>query len=667
MDMQEILGKMTLAEKLSLITGKDGLSSRDLPHLGIPSKTYVDGPHGVRENNGENCTHFPNMCAIAASWDPDMIYKMGQGIAADCIRLGIAMILGPGVNLKRSILCGRNFEYLSEDPVLAGRMAAAYVRGVQDMGIGACPKHYAANSQELDRLDLNAEIDERTLRELYLKVFEIIVKESKPESVMCAYNKINAIWCSENKFLLQDVLKDAWGYEGVMVSDWGAVRHPGRSVAAGMDLVMPLEPHVPGALQAAANAGQITPQRLDDAVSRVLRFVLKERPDPQKDFDRDAQHRLARELAASCVVLMKNEHQALPLTKEKYKKIACFGGYATRPLISGQGSAEVNQSPDYTDCPLGELKMLLPEVEFTHTDIFHKDRLSGTMLWPYVDTGKTLADADAALFFIGAMEGEDTEQYDKNSAQLNPVYDYFIRQAMSYGKPVIVVLQTGSAVILGDWYKSVDAIAEMWLGGEAAGGGIADVLTGRVNPSGRLPETFPNRMRTDLIYRGDEKLVYNEKLDVGYRYYDKHPEEICFPFGHGLSYTSFAYADCNAQLSNDQIEVSFTLENTGTADGWETVQLYVQAPDSTVTRPIKELKSFQKIFLKQGEAKKVRLQLPVKDLSYYNIMLHDWVVEDGRYDLLVGASSQDIRVRAAIRYEGSMPYTMRAAGKTMVG
>ena len=234
MDMQEILGKMTLAEKLSLITGKDGLSSRDLPHLGIPSKTYVDGPHGVRENNGENCTHFPNMCAIAASWDPDMIYKMGQGIAADCIRLGIAMILGPGVNLKRSILCGRNFEYLSEDPVLAGRMAAAYVRGVQDMGIGACPKHYAANSQELDRLDLNAEIDERTLRELYLKVFEIIVKESKPESVMCAYNKINAIWCSENKFLLQDVLKDEWGYKGVMVSDWGAVHDICKAIRAGL-------------------------------------------------------------------------------------------------------------------------------------------------------------------------------------------------------------------------------------------------------------------------------------------------------------------------------------------------------------------------------------------------------------------------------------------------
>ena len=667
MDKEALLKQMTVTEKLSMITGKDGLSNRDLPHLGVESRTFVDGPHGVRENNGQNCTHFPNMCAIAASWDREQIYKMGQGIAADCIRLGIAMILGPGVNLKRNILCGRNFEYLSEDPVLAGEMAASYIRGAQDAGIGACPKHFAANSQERDRLDLNAEIDERTLRELYLKPFEIAVKKGEPESVMCAYNKINAIWCSENKFLLNDVLKEEWGFRGVAVSDWGAVRHPGRSIAAGMDLIMPMEPHVPGALQAAVENGQITPERLDDAVSRMLAFACRERPAPRQDYDRDRQHRLARELAASGVVLMKNQHQALPLTKEKYKKIACFGGYATRPLISGQGSAEVNQWPSYTDCPLDELKKLLPEVEFTHMDIFHKDRLSGTMLWPVVNTGCDLADADAALFFIGGMEGEDTEQYDKKSAQLDPVFDYFIRQAVECGKPVIVVLQTGGAVILDDWYQSVDAIAEMWLGGEAAGGGIADVLTGRVNPSGRLPETFPNRLRRDLDYTGDLKLRYDEKLDVGYRYYDRHPEEICFPFGHGLSYTSFRYSDCAAQILEDRVEVTCTVENTGAVAGCETAQLYVRHCDATVTRPIKELKDFQKVFLQPGEGKRITFCVPVAELGYYNTMLRQWVVEAGRYELLVGASSRDIRLSAMVNYAGDMPYTMRAAGKTMIG
>jgi beta-glucosidase len=312
--------------------------------------------------------------------------------------------------------------------------------------------------------------------------------------------------------------------------------------------------------------------------------------------------------------------------------------------------------------------MLLPEVEFTHTDIFHKDRLSGTMLWPYVDTGKTLADADAALFFIGAMEGEDTEQYDKNSAQLNPVYDYFIRQAMSYGKPVIVVLQTGSAVILGDWYKSVDAIAEMWLGGEAAGSAIADVLTGRVNPCGRLPETFPACERTDLTYDAYARILpYDEKLNVGYRYYDKHPEEIVFPFGHGLSYTSFAYDDASLTQEGDRFTLSFTLRNAGGTDGAEIVQLYAADPVSTVSKPPKALIAFKKVFLAAGEEQRISIPFTARDLAYYNVSLHDWVTEEGVYELLVGASSRDIRLTQRLYYAGDMPYTMTPTGETMLG
>lgn len=667
MNKKEIIEQLTLDEKIKLLTGKNSKESAEIERFGIKSKVFVDGPHGVREDEGKNSTHFPNLCCIGASWDKEMIYKMGEALAEECINQGIALLIGPGINIKRYILCGRNFEYISEDPVVSGEMAAAYINGVQSKGIGTCLKHLAANSQELDRLELSAEIDERTLREIYLKGFEIAVKKSNPESVMCAYNKVNAIWCAENKYLLNDILKEEWGYKGFVVSDWGAVRDVCRSLMAGIDLAMPHYGNFSEKINEGLNKGYVTEERIDEALERVLDFVMKERPEKDDSYDRDKQHNIARELAASGIVLLKNENEVLPITEKKYKKIACLGGFAKNAIISGQGSAEVHQNAEYTDSPLEEIKKLLPDVEISYNEIFNKDTHSNTMLWPIVNIQEYIGDADVAVFFIGAMEGDETEQFDRNSAQLNPAYGYFIKQACDLGKKVIVVLQTGSAVILGDWYKSVDAIVEMWYGGEAAGGAVADVLCGIVNPSGKLTETFPNKMRTDMEYKEKLKLTYDEKLEVGYRYYDKHTDEICYPFGHGLSYTDFEYSDCNAKIENDKIKISFVLKNIGDFDGHEVAQIYVSDPVSTVTKPIKELKGFEKIYLKKGEKKEVNIEIPCSELAYYNVMLHDWVVENGEYKILIGSSSQDIRISASVTYNSNMPYTMSAPGKAMVG
>jgi len=658
MNVHEILSQLTQEEKISLLTGINGKESPEVPRLGIPAVTFVDGPHGVRENEGRNATHFPNLCCVAASWDKDAVYRMGEALAEDCIRLGVALIFGPGINIKRDILCGRNFEYLSEDPVISGELSASYINGVQSRGIGACLKHFAVNNQELDRTGLSAEVDERTMREIYLKGFEIAVKKSAPENIMCAYNKINAVFCSENHMLLTDILRNEWGYKGFVVSDWGAVRHEGRAVAAGIDLIMPPKPYTCEKVKEGLDSGLLSQERLEEAAKRVLSFVTKERPKPDGSYDRDRQHKVAREVAGAGVVLLKNENKVLPLTSKKYKKIACIGEFARRPVIGGHGSAEVNCDPSWIESPLEELQKLMPETEFIQQDVFSKDSLPDSMLFNKAWGTMMKADeADAVMLFIGSMEGEFAEATDRQSARLLPIYEYYIRRMYTIKKPIIVVLQTGGAVILPDWKGKVDAIVEMWFGGEAAGGAVADVLTGKLNPSGRLPETFPNCMRKDIVYREDFKLTYDEKLDVGYRYYDKHPEEIAFPFGHGLSYTDFSYENLSVTMEKDSLTAEFMLTNVGDTDGHEVVQLYVGNPTSTVTKPIKELKAFEKIFLQAGESKKITLQIPFSELAYYNTMLHKWVTEPGDYTVYVGASSRDIRLTETVLVETEPLYT----------
>lgn len=668
MKLHELLGKMTFEEKCALLTGAGSMLTANLEHLGVPQRLLSDGPHGVRMEGVTDAVHFPNACCSGASWDEELMEKLGGAIAEDCKRFGISMILGPGINVKRHILCGRNFEYFSEDPLVSGKMGAAYIRGVQKHGVAVSLKHYAANNQETNRLDLNAEIDERTLREIYLRGFEIAVKESAPESVMCAYNKVNAMWCSENRFLLTEILKDEWGFGGLVVSDWGAVHDVPRAIAAGMDLIMPPKADLAKQLRLALDEGRMTMERIDDAALRVLGFIMKERP-TQEVYNRAAQHELAREVAAAGTVLLKNEEAALPLTAKKYQKIAIVGGHAEKPLICGQGSAEVYTDTAYIDSPLARLKESLPECEIRFWQGTNKLSYSPTMLWPTKRQYATfIEDCDVVVVFMGSMESEDTECYDRRSALMNPNFDLYIEHALKLEKKVVVVLQTGSAMILPPWHQQVHAIVQMGLGGEAAGSAIADILTGKVNPSGRLNETYPCCMRSDLEYPGhDHILEYKEKLAVGYRYYDIHPEEIAYPFGHGLSYTAFAYQNAQLTQDGDCFSLSLDLTNIGDADGAEVIQLYAADPVSTVSKPEKALIAFKKVFLRAGETRRVTLVFTARDLAYYNITLHDWVTEEGIYHLLVGASSRDIRLETEFFYKNDMPYTMTPTSETMLG
>lgn len=671
MNVKEIVDSLTLEEKALLLTGGSSMGTFPIERFGVEVQEIADGPHGVRFNDKHgNCTMFPALCTLASAWDPEIGEKMGEGIANDCVEHGISMILGPGINIKKNILCGRNFEYLSEDPVLAGKMAAGYVRGLQKKGVGACVKHYAANNQELYRVKASSELDERTLREIYLKAFEIVVKESNPAAVMCAYNKVNSVYCSENRFLLTEVLKEEWDYKGLVISDWGAVHNICRSVMAGLDLEMPQNPAIVEQIKAGLEDGRITMQAIDKAASNVLNYVMNVDIKKQK-YDREKQHKMAVDIAAAGTVLLKNKKKTLPLTSAKYKKIAVVGEFAIRPLVGGQGSAEVFPDEKCIDNPLEELKKRLPDTEFKYMEFYQIYSFSKNMLWPKEDEFLNFTqDVDLIVFFAGSMGSEDTEKFDRRSAQLNPNYELFIEMAVSHGRECMVVLQNGGALILGDWveHDTVGAIVESWLGGEGTGSAIADVLCGKTNPSGKLPETFPRVMRRDIEYPGTaQKVIYDEKLNVGYRYYDKHTDEILYPFGHGLSYTEFEYKNVNVALENEKIIVSLKLKNVGDNDGAEVVQIYVGDPNSTMTKPMKELKAFKKIFVHKGETANVEIAIPVADIAYYNTMLHSWVVENGRYDIYVGSSSQDIRSVVSFMYAGDMPYTMEAIHESMIG
>ncbi len=665
MEIRKIIQDMTLEEKVNLLTGSGNMSTYSVERLGIGTKTFADGPHGVRtEREQGNCTCFPCESSLAATWDVELSKQYGAAIADECIEHGIDMILAPGVNLKRNMLCGRNFEYFSEDPVLAGEMAAAYIGGVQGKGIGTSLKHLAACNQEQGRTNKSMEIDERTLRELYLKPFEIAIKKSQPTSVMCSYNKINAIWCSENRFILTDVLRDEWNFEGFVVSDWGAVQDTRRALCAGLDLAMPHNANMQQIAEAVDN-GEIPMEVLDQAVERMLKFILT--PKAEKvPYDRAKQHRIAQKIAAEGIVLLKNENHVLPLTG--YKKIAVIGEFAKEALIGGQGSAEVYPDKEWIDSPLEELVKAMPEADIKYWELYKKREFSSEMLWPKLgELNQFISDTDVVIFFAGSMESEDTETFERRSALLNPNYDMFIREACDSGKKVVVVLQSGSVITDSDWNRA-DAVVEMWLGGEGAGKAIADVLTGKVNPSGKLAETFAKRERYDLEYRGDgEKVEYKERAEVGYRYYDKHPDKINYPFGHGLSYTKFEYQNCKVEYVNHEIKITLEVKNVGELDGAEVVQVYVNDPVTTVTKPEKELKAFKKVFVKSGTSEKVEFLIPDSELAYYNVMLRRWLTEPGKYNLLIGSSSQDIRVKESFICDAKVPYTMTRISKDMIG
>ena len=666
MDIKNILQELTFEEKAKLLTGGGSMNTYPVERLNIPQIEFADGPHGTRRFEDAESILFPSLSALGATWNPEMAREMGRALANDCIVKGIHMLLGPGANMKRHILCGRNFEYISEDPVLSGELAAAYIQGLQEKGVSASLKHFAVNNQEEYRFFVSAEIDERTLQEIYLKSFEIAIKKGNPDTVMCAYNKINGVWCSENPMLLQEVLRDEWGYEGLVVSDWGAVQDISRAIHNGCDLQMPTNVDIVEQLRAGLEAGKVTMEDIDRAVRRVLQLIDRESL-PEIEYNRDEQHAAARKISEDSIVLMKNENNVLPITKEKYKKVAVTGDYAIDPMIGGQGSSEVHPADKYVDKPFDAMQAEMPEIEFIYVDLYHRNRFYKEMMFPMQpDFQEKIKGCDLVVFFAGDMDSDETEMFDRRTAYMNHNYSVFMKAAKEIGIPVAVVLQNGSALIFDANFQCVDAVVETWFCGEAGGSAVARILSGKVNPSGKLSETFPNTMRRDLEYPGNGRyLEYKERFDVGYRYYDKHPEEIAYPFGHGLSYTTFEYK--NLVVDPVSLKLHFTLTNTGDRDGAEVVQIYVGDPEATVVRCVKDLKHFRKIFLKAGERQEVEFQLSEEDLAYYNSALHKWVVENGRFDFYVGSSSRDIRLTASIDYSTEMCYTFGADAKGIIG
>lgn len=672
--INELVSQMTINEKAAFLVGSASMSTKGIERLGIQSIEMCDGPHGVRilssNSNGVNtdAVCIPCLSALGATWNEELVYKIGQALAAECIRFNKDLILGPGLNMKRTDLCGRNFEYFSEDPIHTGILGSAYVNGVQSSGVGACAKHFAANNQETDRLHISAEIDERTLREIYLKAFRYVIKNSSPAAVMCSYNKVNSILCSENKMLF-DILKKEWEYKGFVVSDWACCKNAVRSVKAGLDLAMPNNAYFVPSLLKGLEAGEITEEEINDSVKRILEFVVNKKS-PQTTLTREDCHAICRQAAEESIVLLKNEDDLLPITKEKYKRIAVVGEFAERPIINGYGSANVNLSDDNIESPLEFIKEYCEsDIQVDYYPLYKIDEYLEKSQFAYLSDLNGIENADLVLMFVGREKSVEAEGTDRATSHLNPLYEFFIKSIYPKNQNIALIVQSGGAFLQLSWQHKVKAIAQMWLGGEAAGSAIANVLFGKVNPSGRLSETFPKKTRTDIDWPGDGyKVCYDEKWRIGYRYYDLHTDEIWYPFGFGLSYTNFEYSNLNISNDNDGFSVRCTIKNIGDVAGKEIVQVYFSDKISTASRPIKELISFKKTALiKSGESVELEFRISNADLAYYNTTLHKWVTEPGIYEILVAASSQDIRLKGEYLYKGDCEYTINYDAEQIIG
>lgn len=664
MQHPEILEKMTLEEKASLCSGFDYWHTAAVNHVGVPSIMLTDGPHGIRKRveekskdekmslKGVPAICYPTACATACSWDPDLIYKMGEALGDECLKERVSVLLGPGTNIKRSPLCGRNFEYFSEDPYLAGEMAASFINGVQSKGIGTSLKHFAANNQETRRMTVNTVVDERALREIYLAPFESAVKKAQPWTIMAAYNRLNGTYCAENKWLLTDVLRNEWGYKGIVVTDWGAENDRVAGLLAGQELEMPSSDGE-GSKQivAAVQQGLVEESYLDELVDRLIDMALKgEKVLGNYTYDAAAHHKLAREIAGQCLVLMKNDGNLLPLDKKA--KITVIGEMAKKPRYQGAGSSLIN--PIQLDSAFETFVQM--GVEFQYAPGYSTAKKNKTSDDTFVAEAVSKAKgAEAVLLFIGLTDEFETEGNDRKHMHLPPLHDRLVNEVLKVNKNVIVVLAGGSSVEM-PWADEVPAILNTFLTGQASGSAVCDVLFGDVNPCGKLAETYPYALSDNSsanYFPGTPVSVeYRESVYVGYRYYDKAQKAVRFPFGHGLSYTTFEYSDLKVSADKlqdtDTLTVSFTVKNTGDRDGAEVAELYVSDVESTIFRPEKELKGFKKVFLKAGEAKTVEITLDKRAFAYYNVNIHDWHVESGAFKILVGASSRDIRLETAV-------------------
>ncbi len=675
---EDLIAKMTLEEKASMCDGLDYWHSQPVDRLGIRSVSLNDGPHGIRKKGDPDAAKkgetdllkgvpaicFPTASATACSWDVDLIRTMGEALGDECRKEKVSVLLGPGTNIKRSPLCGRNFEYFSEDPELAGEMAAAFINGVQSKGIGTSLKHYAANNQETRRMTVNTVVDERTLREIYLRPFEIAVRKAQPWTIMNAYNRLNGYYCAENKWLLTDVLRKDFGYENLVVTDWGAENERVPGLIAGQEIEMPTSSGDGTKLIVeAVKDGTLDEAVLDHAVDLILDMVDKSVATlGEYTYDPAEHHALARKIASQCMVLLKNEDNILPLKKDA--KIAVIGEMAKKPRYQGAGSSLIN--PIQLDCAYDTLKEM--GVDFSYapgfvTDKKKKKKVSEDAL--VEEAVNTAKDAEAVLMFIGLTDEYETEGSDRKHINLPPLHNRLVEEVLKVNKNVIVVLSGGAAVDM-PWADDVKAILNGFLTGQASGSAACDVLFGDVNPSGKLSETYPYALEDNSSYKyfpgTSVSVEYREGVYVGYRYYDSAKKDVRFPFGFGLSYTTFEYSDLKLSADSikdsDTLTVSFKIKNTGAVDGAEAAQLYVSDVESTIYRPVKELKGFKKVFLKAGEEKEVSIDLDKRAFAFYNVDAHDWQVETGEFKILVGASSRDIRLEASVNVESTSSYAI---------
>ncbi|WP_088831592.1 beta-glucosidase family protein [Paenibacillus tyrfis] len=682
-DIQQLISQMTVEEKAGLCSGLNFWQTKAVERLGIPSIMLTDGPHGLRKQRGGldhlgfadsvPATCFPSAAGLACSWDRKLMEQVGIALGEECQAEDVAILLGPAANIKRSPLCGRNFEYFSEDPYLSSEMAAHHIQGVQSQGVGTSLKHFAVNNQEHRRMTVDAVVDERTLREIYLASFEGAVKQAQPWTVMCAYNKVNGEYCSEHEDLLTRILKEEWGHEGFVVSDWGAVNDRAKGLAAGLELEMPSSNGLGDRkIVDAVKSGKLSEEVLDKAVERLLRVVFQavDRKKEHASFDAEAHHALARTVARESMVLLKNEDGILPLKKDG--TIAVIGALAKHPRYQGGGSSHIN--PTRLDDIYEEMRLAAGaagSIVYAEGYPLESDDIDDRLLQ---EAKLAAAQAKAAVIFAGLPERYESEAYDRQHLRIPDNHRKLIEAVAEVQSNVVVVLSNGAPVEM-PWIDRVKGVLEGYLGGQALGGAVAHLLFGDANPCGKLAETFPKQLShnpSHLNFPGEgDKVEYKEGLFVGYRYYDAKQIEPLFPFGHGLSYTTFEYTgltvDKREIRDTETVRIGVRVRNTGELPGKEIVQLYVKDVEVSVIRPEKELKGFEKVELAPGEEKTVEFVLDKRAFAYYNPELQDWHVESGDFEILIGKSSAELVLRKTIRVQSTIRLKKTVTRNSLVG
>lgn len=681
--IKDLLAKLTLEEKAGLCSGKDFWRTKPVDRLNIPSVMVSDGPSGLRtqvdngfnENDSRTAVSFPSGCATASSFDRELLGRLGEILGEEANNYNVSTVLGPAINIKRSPLCGRNFEYLSEDPYISGELGAAYIKGVQSKNVGTSVKHFAANNQETNRFSVSEEVDERTLREIYLAGFETCVKKSAPTTIMCSYNAINGELSSQNKWLLKDVLREEWGYKGMVVSDWGAVYDRVKGIKADLSLEMPYSGgHTDNDIVEAVKAGKLTMDELDEAVSHVLEMVLNYVENKQSGvFDMEKDHAESGRIAEESCVLLKNDKLAdgatvLPV-KAPAEKVLFVGCFAENPRYGGGGSSKIKcyKMTSAVDAARDAGLNIKYVKGYNEDFVTTSEALTNEAL-------EAARNAEAVIVFAGLPESFETEGADRTNLDMPAAQNELIEKLAEVNPNIAVVLHNGAPVAM-PWINKVPAILECYLGGENIGSAQVNLLFGKANPCGKLAETFPLRIEDTpcyMYYPGNGRTcLYAEGIFVGYRWYDARKMPVLFPFGHGLSYTSFEYSDLKlsktAFKDTDGVEVSLIVKNTGAVDGKEIVQLYVSDKTGVEIRPEKELKGFEKVFLKAGESKVVSFKLDQRSFAYWNTDTKQWYAASGTYEIIIGASSRDLRLSAKVDVTSSGKKAFTITPQTTMG